>query len=92
MVPEDGDGHRADGGTDYQRTVVLPADAEYLPAVAEEYEKVGEPVAHRIQSGGGGASVSVAHGGAERGGGSDWRAGGMRGTRRLPGHAAADGA
>ena len=70
MVPEDGGGHRAYSGTDYQCAVILPADAEHLPAVAEEHEEAGEPADDRVQSGGGGASVSGTHGGAERSGDS----------------------
>ena len=92
MVPEDGGRHRAHGGPDYQCAVVLPADAEHLPAVAEEHEEAGEPADDRLQSGSGGASVSGAHGGAERGSGSHGRAAGVRGPGSVSGHATADGA
>lgn len=92
MVPEDGDGHRADGGPDYQCAVVLPADAEHLSVVAEEHEEAGEPAAHRVQSGGSGASVSGAHGGTEHGSGGNRCADSMCGPRRVSGHAGPDGA
>jgi hypothetical protein len=73
-------GHRAHGGTDYQCAVVLPADAEHLPAVAEEHEEAGESADDWVQSGGGGASVSGTHGGTECSGGSHGRAAGVDGT------------
>ena len=67
-------------GADYQCAVVLPADAEHLPAVAEEHEEAGEPADDWVQSSGGGASVSGTHGGAECSGGSHGRTAGVDGT------------
>lgn len=80
MVPEDGGRHRAHGGTDYQCAVVLPADAEHLPAVTEEHEEAGEPADDWFQSGGGGASVSGTYGRAERSGGGHGCAAGVDGA------------
>ena len=68
-------------------SVLLPADAEHLPAAAEEYHEAGEPAADRVQSGQGGGSVSGADRYAERVCLYPGPGGGSPGAQRLPGQA-----